>query len=172
MVVAESDPMSSSNPYASAASPGGYTPKKKRSKWLTIGLPIILLIIIGAVLGGVLGTQLNKNKNGESNSGSSGAQEGVSEGGVVVPSGVSNINTAQATNTAANRYLAVQTDTYMLPVYATPVRFPILVHRDALSLTSRPRPQATRLPRPAARATPGPPTPTRPRHRPRAPTRV
>jgi flagellar basal body-associated protein FliL len=117
--------MSSSNPYASAASPGGYTPKKKRNKWLWIGLPILLLIIIGAVLGGVLGTQLNK---GSSNNGSSSPQQEGQQtvGGVVVPSGVSNINTAQATNTAANRYLAVQTDSYRLPVYATPVGFLIV----------------------------------------------
>lgn len=114
--------MSSSNPYASAASPGGYQPKKKRSKWLWIGLGVLALIIIGAVLGGVLGTQLNK-KDGSSNTGSSGASSDGSQtqDGVVVPSGVSSINTAQATNTAPNRYLAVQTDTYMLPVYATPV---------------------------------------------------
>jgi flagellar basal body-associated protein FliL len=121
-MVAATDPMSSSNPYASAASPGGYQPKKKRSKWLWIGLGVLALIIIGAVLGGVLGTQLNK-KDGSSNTGSSGASSDGSQtqDGVVVPSGVSSINTAQATNTAPNRYLAVQTDTYMLPVYATPV---------------------------------------------------
>lgn len=123
MVVADTDPMSSSNPYASAASPGGYQPKKKRSKWLWIGLGLLALIIVGAVLGGVLGTQLNKNKGSSSNNSSSGASSDGSrtQDGVVVPSGVSSINTAQATNTAANRYLAVQTDTYMLPVYATPV---------------------------------------------------
>ena len=131
MVVAETDPMSSSNPYASAASPGGYQPKKKRSKWLWIGLGLLALIVIGAVLGGVLGTQLNKNKGSSSSSNSSsGASSDGSrtQDGVVVPSGVSSINTAQATNTAPNRYLAVQTDTYMLPVYATPVSF--AYHRD------------------------------------------
>lgn len=112
-------PMSSSNPYASAASPAGYAAKPKRNKWLWIGLPLLLLIIIGAVLGGVLGTQLNKDKSGSSNSGNASSGSGAQEG-VIVPSGVSSINTVQATNTAANRYLAVQTDTYRLPVYATP----------------------------------------------------
>lgn len=120
------DPMSSSNPYASAASPAGYAPKKKRNKWLWIGLPILLLIIIGAVLGGVLGTQLNKNKgssngNSSSGSGSGGGSGQTVGGGNVIPSGVSSVNSAQLTNTAANRVLAVATNTYMLPVYATGV---------------------------------------------------
>lgn len=119
--------MSSSNPYASAASPAGYAAKPKRNKWLWIGLPLLLLIIIGAVLGGVLGTQLNKDKSGSSNSGNASSGSGAQEG-VIVPSGVSSINTVQATNTAANRYLAVQTDTYRLPVYATPVRSLICGH--------------------------------------------
>ncbi|RSH92903.1 hypothetical protein EHS25_008349 [Saitozyma podzolica] len=131
------DPMSSSNPYASASSPAarGFNEKKKRNKWLWIGIPILILIIIGAVLGGVLGTQLNKNKSSSSSSGSSGGSGAAGSGAVgsnggggnTVNTGVptlivnTGVNSAAATETGANGevYLAVATDTYMLPVYAT-----------------------------------------------------
>jgi hypothetical protein len=129
--------MSSSNPYASASSPAarGFNEKKKRNKWLWIGIPILILIIIGAVLGGVLGTQLNKNKSSSSSSGSSGGSGAAGSGAVgsnggggnTVNTGVptlivnTGVNSAAATETGANGevYLAVATDTYMLPVYAT-----------------------------------------------------
>lgn len=116
--------MSSSNPYASASSPANGSGGKSRKKWWWIGGILLLLIIIGAVLGGVLGTQLNKNKGNtgsgaSSNSGSGG--NGQAAGGNVVPSGLSSVNTAQLTATAANRVLAIATDTYLLPVYATGV---------------------------------------------------
>ena len=114
--------MSSSNPYASAGSPRGYeAPKKKRNKWLWIGLPILLLIIIGAVLGGVLGTKLggggDKSSSGSSNSGS-GSDNAANTG---APSGVSNVNTATSTGVNGERYLAIQTDTNSRPIYATGV---------------------------------------------------
>jgi len=113
--------MSSGNPYASGSSPGGYRqqPKNNKKKWLIIGGIIAALIIIGAVLGGVLGTQLNKGDS--SNSGSGNTTNGNSNTGV--PSGISNVNTGAATATGANgqAYLAIQTDSYHLPVYATGV---------------------------------------------------
>jgi hypothetical protein len=116
--------MSSANPYASA---GSYQPqKKKRNLWLWIGIPIALLIILGAVLGGVLGTQLNKGGSKSSDSGSSGNSGGIVNTGV--PSGVTGVNSAAATATGANGevYLAVATDSYYLPVYATGVSYTIL----------------------------------------------
>jgi flagellar basal body-associated protein FliL len=121
--------MSASNPYA-ASSPRGYdAPKKKRNKWLWIGLPILLLIIIGAVLGGVLGTQLNKDSSSSSSSG--GSKDSTANTGV--PSGVTAINTATSTGANGQAYLAVATDSYTLPVYATGVSFLTLPLADAES---------------------------------------
>ena len=113
--------MSSSNPYASAGSPRGYeAPKKKRNKWLWIGLPILLLVIIGAVLGGVLGTKLGGGGD-KSSSGSSNPGSGSDNANTGAPSGVSNINTATSTGVNGERYLAIQTDTNSRPIYATGV---------------------------------------------------
>ena len=115
--------MSSTNPYATSTSQRGYaSPKKKRNKWLWIGIPLLLLVIIGAVLGGVLGTQLNKgNASSSSNKpAGSGSNAGVVNTGL--PSGVT-AGSAAATGTGANGqvYLAMATDSYMLPVYGTGV---------------------------------------------------
>ena len=114
--------MASTNPYATSTSQRGYaSPKKKRNKWLWVGIPLLLLIIIlGAVLGGVLGTQLNKNKSSSASTGHSGGIAAVGNTGL--PSGVTG-NSAAATATGANGevYLAQATDTYMLPIYATGV---------------------------------------------------
>lgn len=123
--------MSSANPNAAAGSggyagsAGGFQPKKKRNKWLWIGLPVLLIcIILAAVLGGVLGSRASSDNNDSSTSSddSSSATTGASNANTALPSGVSSANTA-ATNTGANgeQYLAVATDTYMLPVYATGV---------------------------------------------------
>jgi flagellar basal body-associated protein FliL len=113
--------MSSANPYASASSPRGYdAPKKKRNKWLWIGLPILLLIVIGAVLGGVLGTQLNKDDNNSSGSSSDPSNSGQ-PANTGVPSGVSDVSTNTQTGANGGRILAIQTDSNLLPVYATGV---------------------------------------------------
>ncbi|KAK8865938.1 hypothetical protein IAR55_001087 [Kwoniella newhampshirensis] len=123
---AETYPMSGSNPNA-ASSPYGtgaaaYQPKKKRNKWLWIGIPLLLIVIIlAAVLGGVLGSRKHSDNDNNSSSSSNNRTSGGAVANTGVPSGVSNVNTAAATNTGANGevYLAVATDTYMLPVYAT-----------------------------------------------------
>lgn len=118
--------MASSNPYASGGSPRGYdAPKKKRNKWLWIGLPLLLLIIIGAVLGGVLGTQLggkdnNDNSTSSSGNSNSGANRG-NAGNTLIPSGVSNANTATSVGANGERYLAIATDTNSRPIYAAGV---------------------------------------------------
>ncbi|WWD17872.1 hypothetical protein CI109_102316 [Kwoniella shandongensis] len=122
---AETYPMSSGNPNASSSpygsGPGAYQPKKKRNKWLWIGIPILLIaIILGAVLGGVLGSR-SKNNNDPSTSSSNSNRTSGAVANTGLPSGVSSINSAAATNTGANGevYLAVATDSYLLPVYAT-----------------------------------------------------
>ncbi|ORY32309.1 chondroitin AC/alginate lyase [Naematelia encephala] len=120
---ADEYPMSSRNPYASGSSAGagGYAVKKKRNKWLWIGLPILAIIIIGAVLGGVLGTQLNKGSSNSSNNSTSSGSSGSSGSNVNtgVPSGVTDVSSATSSFADGQNYLAVATDTYMLPVYAT-----------------------------------------------------
>ncbi|WRT64149.1 uncharacterized protein IL334_001078 [Kwoniella shivajii] len=118
----EAYPMSSGNPNAAYSSDGvtggGYQTKKKKNKWLWIGLPLLLLaIIIGAVLGGVLGSR-KSNDGGASTSSNASSGTNANTG---VPSNVGSVNSAAATNTGANGevYLAVATDSYLLPVYAT-----------------------------------------------------
>ncbi|WWC86267.1 uncharacterized protein L201_001140 [Kwoniella dendrophila CBS 6074] len=118
----EAYPMSSGNPNAAYSSDGGagYATKKKRNKWLWIGIPVALIVIIlAAVLGGVLGSR-KSNDNSSSSSSSNKGQSGTNAN-TGVPSGVTSVNSAAATATGANgeRYLAIATDGYMLPVYAT-----------------------------------------------------
>jgi hypothetical protein len=139
------DPMSSSNPYASASSPANASGGKSRKKWWWIGGILLLLIVIGAVLGGVLGTQLNKNRSTSTSSAGNSNNAAGQPGGNQVPSGASSINTAQLTATAANRVLAIATDSYRLPIYATGVSTVLDFHR--VGLMCRPTPLATlRLP--------------------------
>lgn len=63
------DPMSSSNPYATTSSqPVGYGVKKSRKKlWWILGGLLLIGIIVGAVLGGVLGSRAS-NKDSRSSS--------------------------------------------------------------------------------------------------------
>lgn len=116
----QSYPMGPTNPYAATSPSGGYVPKKKRNKWLWIGIPVVaILIIVGAVLGGVLGSRAADKKGGGSGSGSGSGSGGGGNTGL--PSGVSG-NSEALTATGANgqKYLAVATDSeWMLPVYAT-----------------------------------------------------
>jgi hypothetical protein len=88
-----------------------------------------------------------------------------------VPTLIANtgVNSAAATETGANGqvYLAVATDTYMLPVYATGVSmlFSLRVHADLRRPTplATPRPRPSRTPRPRTHGPPTlPPRPTRP----------
>ncbi|WVN85424.1 uncharacterized protein L203_100570 [Cryptococcus depauperatus CBS 7841] len=114
-------PMSSNNPNA-AGGPGGYggggyQTQKKRKKWpWIIGIIILILVIVGAVLGGVLGSKSKKDDKTKSDPHSGNS----SDSNTGLPSGVT-IGSGAATGTGANgeRYLAVATDGYMLPVYQT-----------------------------------------------------
>jgi hypothetical protein len=118
--------MSSQNPYA-AAGPQGYNAsgKKKRSKWLLIGLPLLIAaIIVGAVVGGVVGSRKSKDNSSDPNSDSANAGN---TNNAADASGTGTPNTAgagvgsTATGANGNAYLAVNTDSYLLPVYATGV---------------------------------------------------
>jgi hypothetical protein len=130
--LASADPMGSSNPYAASSSPRGFAqPKKSRKKlWIILGSILALLIILGAVLGGVLGSRASKNTSTSSAGSGTGNNAAISgsPANTGVPSGApSSINSAALTATAANRYLAVATNSdYMLPVYATGVSRPLL----------------------------------------------
>lgn len=119
--------MGSSNPYAASGSPRGFAePKKSRKKlWIILGVILAAIIILGAVLGGIFGSRASKNgSTTNSGSGNSGAAISGSNANTGVPSGAAtSINSAALTATAANRYLAVATDKYMLPVYATGVSY-------------------------------------------------
>ena len=111
--------MGPTNPYAATSPSGGYQPKKKRNKWLWVGIPIlVILIIIGAVLGGVLGSRAhNKSSSSSSSGGSSSSGDSNS-----VPSGVSANPSATSTGANGEAYLAIATNSqWMLPVYATGV---------------------------------------------------
>ena len=123
------DPMSSGNPYASQ-SPQGFNQQPKKSKkklWIILGVILAILIIVGAVVGGVVGSR-SGNDSSSSGSGSAadqangGGNAGGGNGNTGAPSGVSNVNSEALTATAANRYLAIATESdYMLPVYPTGV---------------------------------------------------
>lgn len=103
----------------------GYAPPKKgRSKWLTIGLPVLLLAIIAAVVGGVLGSRASKNNDnavvgaGSNSAASSGAgASGTARATATDP------GTAAASSAAVNGLarVATGTDTYLLPMYPTTV---------------------------------------------------
>lgn len=147
---AAKDPMSSNNPYASNGSqPYGNQPKKSRKKlWWIIAIIVAIVVIVAAVLGGVLGTRKSSSSSSSSKDNSSGTSGGSSSSGADRGSaystgtvGASTGNTALPTlldylgsNMAAQTqtgvdgqvYLAVATDTYMLPAYATGVRLAAL----------------------------------------------
>lgn len=136
--------MSSGNPYAATASHPQRAPKKKKWLWWLIGGIVLICVIVGAVLGGVLGT---RSKNSDSGGNKAGGKEGAAEatgtpgtagntafatgtkgadgGNTALPSLLSyfGTNMAAQTQSGANGqiYMAVATDTYMLPAYVTGV---------------------------------------------------
>ncbi|KIM34528.1 hypothetical protein M408DRAFT_325905 [Serendipita vermifera MAFF 305830] len=83
-------------------------PKKRRSKWLVIGLPLlIILIIIGAVVGGVLGSRKGSSNTSSSGSGGSGGSNG----------GSGNVDGAHSSILHQQGRFAYTTDAYFNPVY-------------------------------------------------------
>jgi flagellar basal body-associated protein FliL len=110
-----------SGPAASAGSPYAYQPeKKKRNKWLWIGLPILLLaIIIAAVVGGVVGSRSGNNDN-NNNTNTSGSNNNNAASSVPATNSAAGVGSS-ATGANGNVVLAVATDSYQLPVYPTGV---------------------------------------------------
>lgn len=95
-------------------------PKKRRNKWLWIGLPLLLaIIILAAVLGGVLGSRASKNDDPSTSSGSSKANPSTTSANRAAATSVAGGVGSTATGANGQVYLAVSTDSYFLPVYAT-----------------------------------------------------
>lgn len=101
----------------------GYAPpqKKKRNKWLWIGIPILLVIILAAVLGGVLGSRAANNNDAATQNGAASGGKSSSKSGSAT---ATDPGSAAASSVAAKGgvRLADATDTYLLPVYPTTVR--------------------------------------------------
>ncbi len=142
--------MNSSNPYAATASHPQRAPKKRKWLWWIVGGILLVCIIVGAVLGGVLGSRAAKNNDGDkgaANGGSGAAATGApgtagntafatgtkgAEGGnTALPSMLSYWATNMAAQTASGVngqvYMAVATDTNMLPAYVTGVSLTVAV---------------------------------------------
>lgn len=101
--------------------PMGSGGKKRRSKWLTIGLPLLLIaIIVGAVLGGVLGTRGSHNNNASTSSSGSGSSGSGSTGSTGSgTSGATGQATGAGTNAgkATNQVLFTGYNDYGVPQY-------------------------------------------------------
>jgi hypothetical protein len=114
--------MSSGNAVA-GSSPYALPQKKKRNKWLWIGLPIILIaVIVGAVVGGVVGSRNAKSNNNVAATSNGGSDPSNGANGAVSTNSEAGAgSTATGANGNEDVYLAVATDTYMLPEYPSAV---------------------------------------------------
>lgn len=86
-------------------------PKKKGvSKWIKIGIPVLLVVIVGAAVGAYFGLRNKSNANANTN----GDKQGSGNGN-------GNNNGGSSINLEDSR-LAISTDTWLLPVYPSTVR--------------------------------------------------
>lgn len=112
--------MSSNN--AVASSPYALPPKKKKNKLLWIGLPVLILCIaIGAVVGGVVASRHSSSNNNTASGSGSGSGSGGSGGSVASTNSNGAGVGGTATGVNGQVYLAISTDSYMLPQYPTGV---------------------------------------------------
>jgi flagellar basal body-associated protein FliL len=99
---------SANNPYSQGYDnynqSAGYLPSKKKgmSKWIKIGVPVLILVIAGAVVGGILGSRSNKSGGGGNGSSPASASSAVA-------------------NKDAVGVFATATDVYGQPQYPTAV---------------------------------------------------
>ncbi|SNX84108.1 uncharacterized protein MEPE_02816 [Melanopsichium pennsylvanicum] len=92
-------------------------PKKGVSKWIKIGVPILILIIVGAVLGGVLGSRAGNDNNNSSSGSGSGSTSSTSTPNV---QGAALTAAEQAAKNGGNNMLFYQgTDPYGNPAYVS-----------------------------------------------------
>lgn len=96
-----------STPYLATTLPAR---KKGKSKWLTVGVPILVVLIAAAVVGVILGIRAH-NKSSPKSGGSGSGGSPASGGGPATGT----INTLAIWPTA--------TDSYFLPVYPSAVRW-------------------------------------------------
>jgi hypothetical protein len=80
-----------------------YPRKKKHSKWITIGVPVVILVIAGAVVGAIFATRNGKDKSGSSSSSS----------GNVPP------EAAASAKLEIGRFAQQTNSAYMVPIYPT-----------------------------------------------------
>ncbi|CCF51198.1 hypothetical protein NDA11_007925 [Ustilago hordei] len=92
-------------------------PKHGVSKWIKIGVPILILVIAGAVLGGVFGSRAAKDDN-SSSGGSSGGSGGLGSGSSPNVQGAALTAAQQAAKNGGNNMLFYQgTDPYSNPSF-------------------------------------------------------
>jgi hypothetical protein len=94
--------------------------KKRTSKWLTIGIPILVIVIAGAVVGGIFGS---KKKNNSSSSAAAAA------------------SSAASAKTAFGRFATATDSEFMVPLYPSTVSSLLLYSTLSLiSIVERPTP--------------------------------
>ncbi|SPO20401.1 uncharacterized protein UTRI_00798_B [Ustilago trichophora] len=94
-------------------------PKKGVSKWIKIGVPVLILIIAGAVVGGIFGSRAAKDNN-SSSGGSSGGSGGTGSGVSPNVQGAALTAAQQAAKNGGNNMLFYQgTDPYGNPAYVS-----------------------------------------------------
>jgi len=104
-------PYGSGDPYYNQST-GYITPhpmaqKKRTSKWIKIGIPVVIVaIIIAAVVGGVVGSRKKKNNAASSGSGSSG---GANDPGAA--------SSAASVKNALGRFATATDSKYLVPIY-------------------------------------------------------
>lgn len=91
----------------SAATYSYAKPKRKISKWILIGIPLLILLIAGGVLGGIFGSRAAKDNNNNSG-GSSGGSGGTGSGSTPNVQGAALTAAQQAAKNGGNNMLFYQ----------------------------------------------------------------
>lgn len=95
-------------------------PKRGVSKWIKIGVPLLILIIAGAVVGGIFGARAARDNNNNSSGGSSGGSGGTGSGSTPNVQGATLTAAQQAAKNGGNNMLFYQgTDPYGNPSFVS-----------------------------------------------------